>query len=77
MLSSGWPMVGFGHLGHGHLGTTTIRLGTREVDFPAMALPELRPAPEVLGTGSLAEWSTSSGATALSLRGRIHLATKS
>lgn len=40
-------VVGYGHLGCGHLGATALRLGGREVIFPAVALPELRPPPEV------------------------------
>jgi cyclic nucleotide-binding protein len=40
-------IVGHGHAGQGHIGSTTLRLGTRDLTFAAMAFPDARPAPEV------------------------------
>jgi hypothetical protein len=40
-------IVDFGHLGKGHLGSTTVRLGPAAIRFAAAQLPELRPEPEV------------------------------
>ena len=43
-------VVGHGHLGQGHIGSTTLRLGRREATFEAVALPDLRPDPAVTPT---------------------------
>ena len=43
-------VVGHGHLGQGHIGSTTLRLGRREATFEAVALPDLRPDPVVTPT---------------------------
>ena len=40
-------IVGWGHLGRGHIGVTKLRLGLKEVAVPAVPLPDLRPEPEV------------------------------
>jgi hypothetical protein len=40
-------IVAHGHAGQGHIGSTTLRLGTRDLTFAAMAFPDVRPAPEV------------------------------
>jgi hypothetical protein len=40
-------IVGHGHAGQGYIGSTTLRLGTRDLTFAAMAFPDVRPAPEV------------------------------
>lgn len=40
-------IVDYGHSGRGHIGFTTINLGLRDAVFPAVALPLLRPEPEV------------------------------
>jgi hypothetical protein len=40
-------IVDYGHLGRGHIGATTVRLGPAAVRFPAVHLPDLRPDPEV------------------------------
>jgi cAMP-binding proteins - catabolite gene activator and regulatory subunit of cAMP-dependent protein kinases len=40
-------IVGFGHLGQGHIGSTTVRVGPAAVRFPAVHLPDLRPEPVV------------------------------
>jgi hypothetical protein len=37
----------YGHLGMGHIGATTVRLGPAAVTFPAVHLPDLRPDPVV------------------------------
>jgi len=38
-------IVKFGHLGKGHFADTRLHLGSRELSFAPVALPELRPAP--------------------------------
>lgn len=43
----GGRVVGHGQQGRGHVGGTALRLGGWELVFPAVALPELRPPPEV------------------------------
>lgn len=40
-------IVGHGHLGQGHIGATTVRVGPAAVRFAAVQLPDLRPEPEV------------------------------
>jgi hypothetical protein len=40
-------IVGYGHLGQGHIGATTVRVGPSAIRFPAVHLPDLRPDPEV------------------------------
>jgi Cyclic nucleotide-binding domain len=40
-------IVGHGHLGQGHIGATTVRLGPAAIRFPAVHLPDIRPEPEV------------------------------
>src|SRR4029453_19504442 len=36
----------YGQLGQGRIGRTTLRAGPRQVVFPAVAFPDLRPAQE-------------------------------
>lgn len=43
-------IVDHGHLGHGYLGSTTLRIGPGSITFQAVALPDLRPTPEVSET---------------------------
>jgi hypothetical protein len=43
-------IVGHGHTGKGHVGSTTLRLGSRELTFAAVPFPDLQPTPE-LGDG--------------------------
>lgn len=43
-------IVAFGHLGKGHIGSTTVRIGPAAVTFPAVHLPDLRPEPVVRPT---------------------------
>ena len=40
-------IVGHGHLGKGHIGATTVRVGPAAVRFAAVQLPDLQPEPEV------------------------------
>ena len=40
-------IVGHGHLGQGHIGATTVRVGRAAIRFPAVHLPDIRPEPEV------------------------------
>jgi hypothetical protein len=40
-------IVGYGHLGQGHIGATTVRVGPAAVRFPAVHLPDIQPEPEV------------------------------
>jgi CRP-like cAMP-binding protein len=43
-------VTGHGHLGRGHMGRTTLRAGSRQLVFPAVALPDLRPDAEAGAT---------------------------
>jgi Cyclic nucleotide-binding domain len=40
-------IVSHGHLGQGHIGATTVRLGPAAIRFPAVHLPDIQPEPEV------------------------------
>ncbi|MGH2753463.1 MAG: cyclic nucleotide-binding domain-containing protein [Actinomycetota bacterium] len=40
-------VVGHGHLGRGHIGSTTLRLGSREMSFAAVPFSTLQAHPEV------------------------------
>jgi cyclic nucleotide-binding protein len=40
-------IVGHGHAGQGYIGSTTLRLGSRDLTFAALAFPDVRPAQEV------------------------------
>lgn len=40
-------VVGWGQSGGGMIGSTTLRLGSRQASFQAIALPDLRPQPKV------------------------------
>jgi hypothetical protein len=57
-------IVGHGHLGRGRIGSTRVRLGRAAVTFPALALPDLRPEPEV-GPDSVRFVQTVGGRTGL------------
>jgi len=39
-------IVAFGHLGQGHIGATTVKMGPAALRFPAVQLPDIRPEPE-------------------------------
>jgi hypothetical protein len=43
-------VVASGHTGRGLIGSTTVKLGGRSIVFAAVALPDLRPPPEVSAT---------------------------
>ena len=43
-------IVGHGHLGQGHIGATTVRVGPAAIRFPAVHLPDIQPEPEVTTT---------------------------
>jgi Cyclic nucleotide-binding domain len=45
-------IVGHGHLGQGHIGATTVRLGPAAIRFPAVHLEDIRPEP-VVGEASV------------------------
>ena len=55
-------IVDHGHLGHGYLGSTTLRIGPGSITFRAVALPDLRPTPEV-GEASVRFVQTAGGRT--------------
>src|SRR5919204_1348615 len=38
-------IVDYGHAGGGHIGSTTLRLGSRDLTFAAMPFPDVRPKP--------------------------------
>jgi hypothetical protein len=40
-------IVGAGHLGQGHIGATTVRVGPAALRFPAVHLPDIQADPEV------------------------------
>ena len=43
-------IVNYGQVGQGYLGSTTLRIGPGSITFRAVALPDLRPTPEVSET---------------------------
>ena len=45
-------IVGSGHLGQGHIGATTVRLGPAAIRFPAVHLADIRPDPVIDGTSA-------------------------
>jgi Cyclic nucleotide-binding domain len=51
-----------GHLGGGHIGSTTLRLAAAAVTFPGAAFPDLRPEPQV-GDGWVRFSQTTGGRT--------------
>ena len=44
-------IVDAGHIGQGHIGATTVRVGPAALRFPAVHLPDIQHAPEVGETG--------------------------
>ena len=40
-------IVGAGHLGQGHIGATTVRVGAAAMRFPAVHLPDIQHEPEI------------------------------
>ena len=43
-------IVNSGHLGQGHIGATTVRVGPAALRFPAVQLPDIQAKPEVSGS---------------------------
>jgi hypothetical protein len=44
-------IVDAGHIGQGHIGATTVRVGPAALRFPAVHLPDIQHAPEIGETG--------------------------
>ena len=63
-------IVGFGHLGGGHIGVTRVRVARREVTFSAFRLPDLRPEPEI-GDGWVRFVQTTGGRTGVPAPRRV------
>ncbi len=63
-------VVGWGHQGHGHIGSTTLRFGSRSVTFAAVPLPDLQPEPNVSET-SVRFVQTTGGRTGLAAPRRV------
>ena len=45
-------IVDAGHLGQGHIGATTVRVGPAALRFPAVQLPDIQSEPEISGTSA-------------------------
>ena len=45
-------IVGAGHLGKGHIGATTVRVGSAAMRFPAVHLPDIQHEPEIGSTSA-------------------------
>ncbi len=45
-------IVDAGHLGQGHIGATTVKVGPAALRFPAVQLPDIQPAPEITETSA-------------------------
>ncbi len=63
-------ITGYGQEGGGHLGSSTVKLGPGQMTFAAVALPELRPEPEVTPT-SVRFVQTAGGRTGLPAPRRV------
>jgi CRP-like cAMP-binding protein len=61
----------YGHLGKGRMGQSLLKAGSRQIAFAAVALPDLRPDPEVDGT-SVRFVQTTGGRTGVPLPRRVH-----
>jgi CRP-like cAMP-binding protein len=64
-------ITGYGHLGKGRMGQSILRAGSRQIAFAAVALPDLRPDPEVDLT-SVRFVQTTGGRTGVPLPRRVH-----
>lgn len=64
-------IVGHGHCGAGHIGATTMRLGSRGVTIAAVPFPDIRPEPEV-GTHSVRFVQTAGGRTGVPTPRRVN-----
>jgi CRP-like cAMP-binding protein len=67
----GGQITGYGHLGKGRMGQSIPKAGSRQITFAAVALPDLRPDPEVDGT-SVRFVQTTGGRTGVPLPRRVH-----
>jgi hypothetical protein len=56
-------VTGYGHLGSGQIGATTIGNGTASITIPAVQLDDIQRPPEVLSDGSIAFVQTVGGRT--------------
>jgi hypothetical protein len=63
-------IVGFGHMGGGHIGVTRVRVARREVTFTAFRLPDIRSEPEV-GDGWVRFVQTTGGRTGVPAPRRV------
>jgi CRP-like cAMP-binding protein len=61
----------YGHLGKGRMGQSILRAGSRQIAFAAVALPDLRPDPQVDLT-SVRFVQTTGGRTGVPLPRRVH-----
>jgi hypothetical protein len=59
-----------GHLGQGHIGSTSLRLASAGVTFPGAAFPDLRPPPQ-LGDGWVRFEQTAGGRTGVAAPHRV------
>ncbi|MGI8426785.1 MAG: cyclic nucleotide-binding domain-containing protein [Actinomycetota bacterium] len=57
-------ITNFGHAGRGHIGATTIKLGSRQMTVPAVPMPDIQPTP-VVGEGWVKFTQTAGGKTGL------------
>jgi len=64
-------VVGWGHTGGGRMGSTTLAMGPKAVVFPAVALPDLQPEPEVTPT-SVRFVQTAGGRTGVAAPRRVN-----
>jgi len=67
----GGRIVGYGQLGAGRTGQTMLWAGPRQVMFPAVALPDLRPRPDA-GPTSVRFVQTTGGRSGVPLPHRVH-----
>ncbi|MDQ3112475.1 MAG: cyclic nucleotide-binding domain-containing protein [Actinomycetota bacterium] len=58
----GGRIIGHGYAGRGHIGATTLRLGSKAMTFAAVALPDLQREPEI-GAGWVRFVQTTGGRT--------------
>jgi CRP-like cAMP-binding protein len=64
-------ITGYGHLGKGRMGQSILRAGSRQIAFATVALPDLRPDPQVDLT-SVRFVQTTGGRTGVPLPRRVH-----
>jgi hypothetical protein len=63
-------IVWHGHLGKGHIGSTKIRLGGKQMNFAAVPFPDLRPDPDV-GAEAVRFTQTAGGRTGVPAPRRV------